>query len=218
MTGLLSPTIIFDLDGTLVDSSTGILSSLDVAFRSVGVKPKQELEPTLIGPPLRETVQRLAGDLDPAIINNIISTFKSHYDSEGFKQTQPYSGIPEMLSSLHAAGLDLHIATNKRARPTQLILSQLKWLRFFSLVYSPDSVDPPSANKAALLSTLLKDANLSEERCLYIGDRAEDWHSARTNGIRFSWARWGFSGESLAFDDDSFALESPDSGFILSKF
>jgi phosphoglycolate phosphatase len=206
------------LDGTLVDSSKGILSSLEAAFRSACVKPKQELEPTLIGPPLRETVRLLAGDLDPVIIDSIISTFKSHYDSEGFRRTQPYSGISDMLSSLHATGLDLHIATNKRARPTQLILSQLEWLKFFGLVYSPDSVDPPSANKAALLATLLKDANLSEKRCLYIGDRAEDWHSARTNGIRFSWARWGFSGESLDFDDNSFTLESPDPEYILSQF
>jgi len=71
--------VIFDLDGTLVDSSVGILHSLAHAFHSHGITPLVPLEPSLIGPPLRETITALSADIDIAKSDAIIESFKSHF-------------------------------------------------------------------------------------------------------------------------------------------
>ena len=210
--------VIFDLDGTLIDSSPGILASLAFAFQSVGIIPNQALVSSLIGPPLRETILSLLTNSSEVQVRQITEAFKSHYDTEGFKSSLPYSGVASMLKRLLADQVPMHIVTNKRARPSRLILSNLGWTSYFVNVYSPDSIMPPSASKAELLATLLRDAGLMPDQCIYIGDRLEDWHSARANKVRFAWARWGFSSDELQFEDNSICLASADVDLVQAIF
>jgi len=204
-------TIIFDLDGTLVDSSPGILASLETAFRLAEVDPIQPLHASLIGPPLRETVAHLAPRQSISKVDQIIANFKSSYDSSGYLSTKAYPGIFIMLCALKSSGFRLHIATNKRASPTRLILSCLGWNNFFESVYSPDSFLPESASKAKLISTQLDRECLSCHQALYVGDRLEDWHSAQANGLCFAWAHWGFGADHTGFPDDIITLPTPES-------
>jgi len=203
--------IIFDLDGTLLDSSQGILSSLAVAFAVAGVQPTQVLEKSLVGPPLKEIVASLTYGLDDSTIAEIISSFKSHYDALGYKQTKPYSGIYKALNFLHLKGFDLHIATNKRAGPTHLLLDYLGLSGMFKSVYTPDSFTNSFRNKTELLAAQLNGESLSCALSLYVGDRHEDWYSAQANQIRFAWAQWAYSGTCLSFSDNSLVLHSPES-------
>jgi phosphoglycolate phosphatase len=209
--------VIFDLDGTLVDSSVGILHSLAHAFRSHGITPLVPLEPSLIGPPLRETIIALSADIDIDKSDAIIESFKSHYDNIGYKMTTTFEGISSLLNGLSQTGVHLAIATNKRDTPTQSILSKLSWHSYFTRVYSPDSVQPASPNKSHLIRLLLDEMGWQPYKCLYIGDRIEDWHAARANNIRFGWAHWGFSKDELQFDDDSFVLTKPDPQSVLDQ-
>lgn len=204
-------TIIFDLDGTLVDSSFGILASLETAFRLAEVDPVQPFHPSLIGPTLRETVALLAPRQSISKVDQIIATFKSSYDSSGYLATKVYPGVSTMLSALKSSGFRLHIATNKRASPTRLILSCLRWNDFFESVYSPDSVLPPSVSKAQLISIQLDRECLSCHQALYVGDRLEDWHSAQANGLCFAWAHWGFGANHTGFPEDIITLPTPES-------
>lgn len=208
--------MIFDLDGTLVDSSAGILSSLDHAFRANGVAPTGALSDFMIGPPVREIVESLRPGIDTATTDSIIEYFKRHYDSSGFLRTVPYDGIDQLLRQLLDSGICLAIVTNKREQPTKLIVNQLGWNNCFSSIYCPDSVQPTSPSKAALIGQLLHDSELHPLHCVYVGDRTEDWHSARANGIRFGWAQWGYSLQKPEFDDDSFILTAPDQKMILA--
>lgn len=206
--------VIFDLDGTLIDSSPGILASLTSALESSGITPNQPLDSSLIGPPLREMILSLVDKPTEAQFAYMTEAFKTHYDAEGFKSSLPYPGVSLMLKRLLANHVRLHIVTNKRARPTRLILSHLNWTSCFLNVYSPDSIVPPSASKAELLGAFLLDTGIIPEQCIYIGDRVEDWHSARSNHVRFVWARWGFSGDDLRFDDNSICLAVPDADLL----
>lgn len=207
--------VIFDLDGTLVDSAPGILASFAGAFAACGVAPNRPLTPDLIGPPLRETLAGLCGEPAPALLDWLTAAFKAHYDTEGYRQTRPFDGVLGMLDALAAAGLVLHIATNKRALPTRLILAHLGWAGRFRLVYALDTLTPPAADKPALLGRLLADAGLVAADALYVGDRVEDWHAARANGLRFAWAAWGFGGEAVAMDEDVLRLPVPDARALL---
>lgn len=184
--------IIFDLDGTLVDSAPGILSAFARAFSTCGLEPVVPLVPGVIGPPLRDTLRVLAGVADPHVLDRLTAAFKAHYDSTGYLETQPFPGVETMLATLANAGLDLHVATNKRAFPTRRILAHLGWTTLFGRVYALDTFNPPLPGKAALLARLLADAGLDVDRCAYVGDRQEDGLAARANHLKFYLAAWGF--------------------------
>jgi phosphoglycolate phosphatase len=207
--------VIFDLDGTLVDSAPGILASFAGVFAAHGVAPNRPLTPTLIGPPLRETLASLCDGDDPALLDRLTAAFKAHYDTEGYRQTRPFDGVADMLAGLATAGLGLHIATNKRALPTGQILRHLGWDELFQRVCALDSFTPALPHKTALLGRLLAVAGLSAADGVYVGDRAEDRDAARANGLRFAWALWGF-GDAAGADDDGLRLAVPDSAPLLA--
>lgn len=207
--------VIFDLDGTLVNSAPGILASFAGAFAENGVMPNRPLTPDLIGPPLRATLAGLCDDPEPAMLDRLTATFKAHYDMEGYRQTLPFAGVADMLAGLATAGLTLHIATNKRAFPTGLILRHLGWDGLFKRVCTLDSYAPPLPHKATLLRRLLAAEGLDAADSLYVGDRAEDMDAAQANGLRFAWAMWGF-GEAMRIDGVWLRLAEPDPAPLLA--
>ena len=212
------PIVIFDLDGTLIDSASGVLLSLASALQSSGITLNKPLDPSLIGPPLREMILSLVPNASVEQVRRITESFQTHYDTEGYKSSLPYPGIASTLQHLFVDQVQMHIVTNKRARPAQLILSHLQWTKYFVNVYSPDSFEPPHASKAELLGALLRDAGLVPEKCIYVGDRSEDWHAASANKVRFAWARWGYSGEELHFDDNTIYLSCPSANMLKAHF
>lgn len=184
--------IVFDLDGTLIDSAPAILSSFQDAFRQTGIALQQTIDASIIGPPLNETLQFLAGSTDTALIKPLSEAFKASYDSTGYKATAAYAGIGELLVSLVDAGLTLSIATNKRIHPTRLILEHLGWLNHFTHIYALDLFSPRLPDKAAMIARLLADQAIAKTQAIYIGDRAEDGLSADANGLPFIAATWGY--------------------------
>ena len=113
-----SRVVIFDLDGTLVDSSSGILAAYARAFTSCGLTPVMPLNARIIGPPLRNTFSQLLGTTNPNDLDRLTDKFKMFYDSEGYLETHPFAGVNAMLRDLYDAGHSMHIATNKRSLPT----------------------------------------------------------------------------------------------------
>lgn len=211
-------TIVFDLDGTLVDSSNGIIFSLSEVLNDARCILSAPLTSALIGPPLGEILRFLCPRAEQSELDSLASSFKSHYDSIGFRRTTPFPGVNEMLHSLVSAGLTLHIATNKRIRPTSKILNMMGWTSIFDLVLSPDSASPALPNKAAIISRLFAEANLGAQDCLYIGDRLDDYNAAREVGIPFALAEWGFEVDGSGFPSDAIRMKSPDAGQLISSF
>lgn len=184
--------ILFDLDGTLIDSAPAILASYREAFSRCDVTPARTIDESIVGPPLVETLQLLTGSHDPALIERLAEAFKASYDSEGYKQTAAYAGIGTMLQALRNAGLQLSIATNKRILPTRLILDHLGWLDHFEHLYALDLFEPRLPHKAAMIARLLADKEIPKDASIYIGDRSEDGESADANGLPFIAATWGY--------------------------
>ncbi|WP_374244326.1 HAD family hydrolase [Zoogloea sp.] len=184
--------ILFDLDGTLIDSAPAILASFRDAFARAGIAPVVAIDDSIVGPPLVETLQLLAGSTDAALIDRLADGFKASYDTEGYKATAPYAGVGEMLAGLKAAGLRLAIATNKRIHPTRLILEHLGWLGHFEHIYALDLFSPRLPHKAAMIQRLLADHAIPTATSIYIGDRSEDGESADANRLPFLAATWGY--------------------------
>ena len=184
--------ILFDLDGTLIDSAPAILASFRDAFAQTGITSVCSIDESVIGPPLPETLQLLSGSDDPALIARLTEAFKASYDSEGYQATAAFAGINDLLSTLTAAGMRLSIATNKRLHPTRLILAHLGWTHFFAHIYALDLFSPRLPNKAAMIARLQADQNIPKDQAVYIGDRSEDGESADANGLPFIAVTWGY--------------------------
>lgn len=185
-------TLIFDLDGTLIDSAPAILASFRDAFATARLTPARAITPDIIGPPLRETLQLLSGSDDAAILDTLGEHFKTAYDGEGLKQTAAYDGVGDMLERLHARGTALHIATNKRLHPTLKILEMLGWREWFTSVYALDIVTPRLPTKAAMIARQLEEQTIDPTQTAYIGDRREDGDAAAANALPFFAATWGY--------------------------
>lgn len=183
--------IVFDLDGTLVDSAPGILRSLAYAFETQALQPLVPITPQVIGPPLHETIAHLSGSSDPVTIRDCADRFKAHYDQEGLLATMPYTGILELLQALDAGGARLHVATNKRQEPARKILKHLGWETFFASVYGIDT-PPGFSSKTMLLKALLEHEGCPPEHTVYIGDKLADHTAATSHGVHFVGVQWGY--------------------------
>jgi phosphoglycolate phosphatase len=184
--------VLFDLDGTLIDSAPAILASYRQAFAAAGRTPVIPVDASIVGPPLVETLQLLAGSTDQALIGELAGHFKASYDTIGYRQTAAYAGVAEMLARLVAGGRSLSIATNKRLHPTRLILDHLGWSGYFDAVYALDMFEPRLPHKAAMIARLLADRGIPCEAAVYVGDRSEDGESADANSLPFLAATWGY--------------------------
>ena len=191
--------LIFDLDGTLVDSAPGVLATLAYVTKEHRVHAKKEISSNLIGHPLKTILEELCGSSDPGVIEPLECTFKEHYDTTGVLQTSAYEQIDQMLCTLQQMGHSLYIATNKRKKPTIMLMNHFKLDRYFKGVFSLDTFSPPMPDKAALLQRILSCEALLIEETIYVGDRPEDGQAARINDLKFLHAVWGY-GPSLEND------------------
>ncbi len=183
--------ILFDFDGTLVDSAPAILSAYHEALQDCGVTPLVALEPGLIGPTLAETLTVLSGSRDPVLLAALTQAFKTRYDATCAQRTPAFEGVPALLDTLHNQGVRLFIATNKRALPTQRIIAHLGWEACFEGVYALDSCTPAQPDKTALIGHILHAHHLPRSTTVYVGDRREDGVAAEANQLPFYFAAWG---------------------------
>ncbi len=105
------PVVLFDFDGTLVDTGPGIVASMSYAAKEVGVEVPLEETWRFIGPPL--TVFAASLGYDDALSKALIGSFRAHYNSVGWKSSKPYGGIQELLRDLISAGAKGYVCTSK---------------------------------------------------------------------------------------------------------
>jgi phosphoglycolate phosphatase len=187
--------IIFDLDGTLVDSVPGIQWSVETAMRNCGISGAcPDLTP-LIGPPVRTILGTAAGTDNWVDLDRLEKAFRTSYDGDGWRRTLCQPGVREMLSQLQAAGCILWILTNKPAHATRLILCELRLDAYFREMVSRDSVTPSYASKGAMLTDLLDRRALPRAESILIGDTLEDCHAASAAGIACAVVPHGYGRE-----------------------
>ena len=173
--------VIFDLDGTLVDSLPGIEHSVDHALKQRGYPVRtRELRP-LIGPPIRSILRTVSGETDPAALDALEAAFRMAYDSEGWTKTVLQPQVKETLSWIASCGGSLFIVTNKPSGPAASITERLGLL--VSEMVSPDSANPPYRSKAEMIQRLMLGDDVHAGNSLVVGDTREDLEAAREVGM-----------------------------------
>jgi phosphoglycolate phosphatase len=209
--------VIFDLDGTLVDSLPGIEESArEAVARVLPEVPPPDLR-SLVGPPIAAMFTALWPELAPARMERLLAEFRAHYDETGCLRSQPYPEVREVLGRLSAAGLQLFVLTNKPLQPTRKILQHLGFEKFFTDVATPDCPQPFDS-KAAGARALVKKFALSPDGTVLIGDGVDDADAAAACGFEFIAAAYGYGraagGAAIRvakFSEIEYHLRQPDS-------
>lgn len=170
---------VFDLDGTLVDSLPGIAWAIDSAFAECGLPvPSCDLK-RLIGPPIRKILAAISGTANTSRLDRLEQSFRRIYDSEGWRKTTCFNGVPELLRELLSKGAQLFVVTNKPAQATRKILHELNLAELFQEV----ACRGKEGSKAEVLGALLQRRGLDPRSGLMVGDTQEDSLAATASGM-----------------------------------
>ena len=187
--GLRWPVVLFDLDGTLVESELGITRGLQAALASVGiaVEDRTSLRP-LIGPPLEDGLTRHHG-LDGGRLAAAVGAYRAYFD-----EVEVHEGIPELLADLRTGGARLAVATSKPERRARRVLAHTGLLDAFDHVVGA-SDDGARRHKRDVVAEALRrlghDAPLDGAGVVLVGDRDLDVHGGRAAGVAVVAVAWG---------------------------
>jgi len=205
----VSRNIIFDLDGTLLDSRPGILAGLRQALRSLGHElPADLCLNWAIGPPLLEVMARLLAPLGDARAEEAAACYRDWYRTEGLFDSRPYPGVPEMLECLSGMGKVLFVGTSKRTDFARTVLEHFGLAGRFRCVYGAEP-HGKFDRKPDLIRHLLEIERLAVAETALVGDREYDVAAARANGLRMVGVTYGY-GSREELEDAALLCDSPE--------
>lgn len=201
--------LIFDLDGTLVDSRPGIKASLEIAIQSVYPYMDTSRLHFIIGPQIRDILRMATKQASDSEVAAMEIAFRVAYDGQGWKNSLVYPSVEKTLKELLKRGDILYIFTNKPNLPTSQILKHLGLSDYFRDVISSDSHQPQFKNKAAMLNYLLDKHAIPSDNAVCIGDSGDDFLAAQVCKVGFIGIEYGYgilpSGKNLSKSLRSFS-------------
>jgi len=175
--------LIFDLDGTLIDSRAGIRAALEEACYRIDALHRQ-VPTNIIGPPVGEMINLLAPEFSDEEVLIAESQFRKLYDEEFWKSYTLYDGVLGLLDSLKALGATILLATNKPEIPTLKICKDSGMYPYFDTCYCLDT--NIFSNKYEML------VNEDTLGAVFVGDTQSDAETASALGIDFIFCDYGF--------------------------
>jgi phosphoglycolate phosphatase len=185
----LNKAIIFDFDGTLVDSEITIYKCFQTITNYLAPERVDYAKNILIGPPLRDTASEILGPNQQGQLDEFVKLFIEMHDEHAIKNTQPYPDVIETLKELSSKGISMAVATNKRYVPTIKLINHFDWQKYFTSIECSDS-QSQIRNKDEMIQEILKNNNF--KKAFFIGDTVNDGLSANLNQLPFVLARYGY--------------------------
>ena len=197
-------TVIFDLDGTLVDSAPYLVVSLDTLLKELGLKPLGlEHGRSFIGHGIANLVRRGLLTQDPTLPEESISRaterFLKIYTKNLSRKSRPYPGAMDALLKLQSDGWRLAVCTNKFEASARGLLSDLKLISVFAVVAGPDTFGAGKPDPRHLLGCLPEDRS-KDHKAVLVGDSEVDLSAASAAGMPVILVGWGY-GDSAALVD-----------------
>ena len=189
--------VVFDLDGTLVDSRVDLAIAVNQVRRSFGL-PELPIEVVTgyIGEGARMLVQRALGPEHAERLDEGLRRFLADYGAHLLDHTRPYAGIAEVLVALAQRGVAMSVLTNKPAAMSRVILEGLGLAAHFVALLGGDSL-PTRKPDPAGVAHLQALTGTSAERMLMVGDSLIDLRTAAAAGVGFCGVTWGFATDAL---------------------
>jgi phosphoglycolate phosphatase len=187
--------IIWDMDGTLIDSENELKVAIELAVKKSGLDLTKQTKPFIVGPTI-DKILRESFPLDimtDDLLKNIIVSFRNIYDNSDFEQTKPYPGIENII--LDTTNFTHHIVTNKPDMPTNRILNKLNWSKYITHILTPYSNSNTSDNKKQtkpeLFMDIITETGTDTSSFIGVGDMKADCIAAKDNNITAVGVLWG---------------------------
>jgi len=204
--------VIFDLDGTLIDSRLDLIHSVNAMLRHFR-RPELpgEVVATYVGDGAPMLVRRALGDPeDEKLFRDALDFFLAYYREHKLDHTRVYEGIPGALQQIQGNGAKRKMAvlSNKPVNPSRAIVEALGLGKFFVRVYGGNSFDTKKPDPAAV-NTLLKETETPPEKAMIVGDSAIDVLTGRNAGIATCGVTYGFAPHTLGEVPPDVTVHSP---------
>ena len=184
--------VLFDFDGTVADSSEGIMDCALRTVETIGYDTSSytsEYLKRFIGPPLRDCF-RITFSVPEDRIEECVSTYRRFYNEKGMFMMHPYPGMKELLYALRAMGVKTAVATNKMEELAVRCIHSLGMDDCFDIIKGPET--DGGITKAQVILNAVKELGLEKDEVLMVGDTSNDEIGAETAGVDFLAVEWGF--------------------------
>lgn len=193
--------VLFDLDGTIVDSASDITASLAHMFTEMGLEaPSEEVLRSYVGPPLLDSLRMTAGFTD-ADAWEALNVYRDHY-GEHVLRSPVFPGVAHLLERLHAAGVPIALATSKPESMAHTVLDHHGLSQYFTVIAGA-SDDEERSTKADVVREALRRLTalgVDTGTAVMVGDRGYDTLGALANGVPTIMVEWGYGGPEEAGD------------------
>ena len=186
--------LLLDMDGTLIDSSGGIVACAKEAMEELGIPiPPEDTFHRFIGPPLKECFRIVAGGEDEALLDRAVASYKAHFRDEHIAAGKLYPGWETLLPALKAQGVKLGVATLKFVGFARKTTDHFGLTPLFDAICG--SVPEKTPSKEGIIREALAEMGIDEadaDAVLMVGDSPYDEEGAAAVGCRFAAATYGF--------------------------
>jgi len=195
--------VIFDLDGTLVDTSDDLTASLNFAITKLGIPPLSVSETVaLVGEGLTRLLEKV---LEPQGLMEhhaqAMEDFLEHYSAHLTDKSRPYPGVKDTLNKLEKSGIAMAVLSNKREDLSRRLLDELGVGKYFSLIAGSNTV-PEKKPSPEAVKFVLRKFKCEPFQALVVGDSSFDIEAGRNAGVRVVAATWGFRPREVLGDAD----------------
>jgi phosphoglycolate phosphatase len=202
--------VLFDLDGTLIDTIEDIIAALNAALRDEGIGPLSvEQGKTVVGRGLRNAIlkalQLHGQSVSPERLELLFEVLTEYYRAHATDFCKPYEGIEALLDSLNEKNIPIGVFSNKDDVLTKGIIAKIFPSIRFEWVRGMREDFPSKPDKAGLLK-FCKKLDIPVETLLYVGDSEVDWQSAENAGCPHVLVTWGFRTKSELLNIDGVHL------------
>ncbi|MCW9034707.1 MAG: HAD-IA family hydrolase [Rhodospirillales bacterium] len=189
--------VIFDLDGTLVDSAADLCAATNEVLKLNGRRTIEVSDVRqMVGDGAAVLIQRafdLTGSPCPeSDLPKLTEVFINFYDGKGAVKTIPYEGVMEVLEKLKADGLKLAVCTNKPQGPTDGILEELKMAPYFQSVIGGDTL-PFRKPDGRHVEAVVRELGVTKEETLFVGDSPNDVQAAQNANLTVVAVSYGYT-------------------------
>ncbi|MBI4876100.1 MAG: HAD-IA family hydrolase [Acidobacteria bacterium] len=200
--------VIFDLDGTLVDSKLDLAHSVNATRGHMGLAPlEHETVYSYVGNGAPVLIRRALGpQASEADVEHALDFFLAYYHEHRLDYTRPYPGVEAALGRLRAAGVRMAVLTNKPVRISQMIVDGLGLGSHFFRVYGGNSFEQKKPHPMAV-DKLIEESGAARERTLLVGDSGVDVRTARNAGVLCAGVTYGFQPETLVEEAPDYLLD-----------
>ncbi len=200
--------LIFDLDGTLIDSKLDLAHAVNATRAHMGMDSlPHELIFSYVGNGAPTLIRRALGSgASEAMLEQALTFFLAYYRDHMLDYTTLYPGVTETLDTLLAAGKQMAVLTNKPVRMSKAIIDGLGLSKHFFQIYGGNSFEQKKPHPIGI-ETLMSEAGAGPEGTMMVGDSIVDVQTARNAGIRACGVTYGFQPETLAAEPPDILID-----------